>query len=87
MTGPATPINCAGCGQPLRLEDVVVASREVPPEWASPGDRTTTIEHQACEPGGRRADHNWDLESPQTLLHLLIKLAEGGNGGTEPSRA
>lgn len=71
-------ISCAVCGRGLHLWDVVVVSREVPPSWASPIEQTTTtIVHQACEPGEDRADHNWRREAPQTLLHMLVMLADG----------
>lgn len=81
----APGISCAVCGRGLHLWDVVVVSREVPPSWASPVEQTTTIVHQACEPGEGRADHNWTREAPQTLLHMLVMMApDGRDPGLEP---
>jgi hypothetical protein len=53
----------------------VIVSRKVAQPWASPIEQT--IVHQACEPGEGRADHNWTRNAPQTLLHLLVMMADG----------
>jgi hypothetical protein len=79
MTGSPMSIECAGCGQALRLTDVVVVSREIAPMWASPAESVATISHQTCEPVEGRADHDWARESPQTLLQMLVKLAGAGD--------
>lgn len=81
-------IRCAVCGRGLHLRDVVIVSREVVPSWASPIEQTTTaFVHQACEPGGGRADHDWTRDAPQTLLHALIMMADGRGQHPEPGGA
>jgi len=86
MSGEQTlGIPCAVCGRGLHLGDVVIVSREVPPSWALPVEQTmTAIVHQACEPGGGRADHNRMREAPQTVLHMLARLADGRDQQLEP---
>lgn len=84
----APGIPCAVCGRGLHLGDIVIVSREVPPSWALPVEQTmTAIVHQACEPGGGRADHNWMREAPQTVLHMLVRLADGRDQQLEPGGA
>jgi hypothetical protein len=82
----ATPIMCAGCEERLHLSDIVVVTTEIPPSWATHASRTMTIAHQGCE-SRTSGDHNWSRESPQTLLHALRTLADGGSDRqSEPSR-
>ncbi len=83
----APRIPCAVCARALHLGDVVIVSREVPPSWTSPVEQTTTIVHQACEPCDGRADHNWTRDAPQTLLHMLVMLADGRDQQLEPGGA
>jgi hypothetical protein len=71
---PPRIIPCTVCGRGLHLWEIVIVSREVVP----PTEQTTTaIVHQTCEPGEGRSDHKWTRDAPQTLLHMLVMMADG----------
>ena len=75
-TEQAAGLSCAACGRGFLLGDVVIVIRDVPPSWASAIGEAMTIVHVACERAGGPADYNWTSEPPQTLAHVLVRMAD-----------